>query len=286
LSMVGSSIPGVELRPLGAALGAEVLGLDVTRMDAEATAWLQEALLQYQLLAIREQQLDPSSFSAFASLFGEREVYPFSQPVAQDPFVVPLVKERDDQEVFGGIWHTDSSYLQNPPSLTLLHAVELPSRGGDTLFANMYAVYEALSPAMRDALDGLSGIYTAGLVHDSAGEFAAAAGADRNRRKPDDVPAEVRHPIVRTHPQTHRKAIYASLAHTREFAGFTREESLPLLEYLAELARLPEFGARLAWQPGTVAIWDNRCVHHYPVNDYAGERREMHRAIIEGERPV
>jgi taurine dioxygenase len=284
--MAVSCIPGVELRPLGGALGAEVLGLDVTRMNAEVTAWLHEALLQYQLLAIREQQLEPASFSAFASQLGKREVYPFSEPIAQDPFVVPIVKEPDDWQVFGGIWHTDSSYLEAPPSLTLLYAVELPPRGGDTLFANMYAVYEALSPALRDALARLDGVYTTNLVHGSSGQFAAASGADRNRRQPDDLPADVVHPIVRTHPDTQRKAIYATLAHTREFVGFTRDESLPMLEYLAELARLPEFGARLVWQPGTVAIWDNRCVQHYAVDDYAGERRVMHRVIIAGDRPV
>jgi taurine dioxygenase len=164
--------------------------------------------------------------------------------------------------------------------------VELPERGGDTLFANMYAVYEVLSPALRDALTRLCGVYTAELVHDSSGQFAAAAGANRNRRQPDDLPAEVVHPVVRTHPETHRKAIYASLVHTREFVGFARDESLPLLEYLGELTRLPEFGARLVWQPGTLAIWDNRCVQHYAVNDYAGERRVMHRIIIAGDRPI
>jgi taurine dioxygenase len=279
-------MPGVELRPLSGALGAEVLGLDVTHVDAEVIAWLRESLLEHQVLAIREQHIDPTSFSTFAGLLGEREVYPFSKPIPQDPFVVPIVKEPDDRVVFGGIWHTDSSYLEQPPSLTFLHAVELPDRGGDTLYASMYAVYEALSPGLRDVLDGLRGVYTADLVHASSGEFAAAAGVDRNRLEPDHVPAEVSHPIVRTHPETGRKAIFASLAHTREFAGFTRAESAPLLEYLDGLARQPEFGARLVWEPGTVAIWDNRCVQHYPVDDYAGERRVMHRVIVAGERPV
>ena len=276
----------VELRPLSGALGAEILGLDVTRLDAGGIAWLHEALLEHQLLAIRGQQLEPGSFSDFAGLLGQREVYPFSEPIPEDPFVVPIVKEPDDREVFGGIWHTDSSYLEKPPSLTLLHAVELPARGGDTLFANMYAVFETLSPGLRHTLSMLVGTYTAELVHDSSGEFAAAAGANRNRREPGDLPAEVSHPVVRTHPETGRKAIYANLAHTREFVGFTRAESLPLLEYLDGLARLPEFGARLAWQAGTLTIWDNRCVQHYPVNDYPGERRVMHRIIIAGERPV
>ncbi len=284
--MAAPRMRGVELRPLSGALGAEVLGLDVNRLDTSGAAWLRAALLEHQLLAIRGQQLEPRSFSDFAGLLGKREVYPFSEPIDEDPFVVPIVKEPDDQEVFGGIWHTDSSYLEKPPSLTLLHAVELPVQGGDTLFANMYAVFESLSPALREVLSRLRGIYTADLVHGSSGAFAAAAGADRNRREPDDVPAEVSHPIVRTHPETGRKAIYAGLAHTREFTGFTRAESLPLLEYLDGVARLPEFGARLAWQAGTVAIWDNRCVQHYALDDYPGERRVMHRIIIAGDRPV
>jgi taurine dioxygenase len=222
-----------RLEPLSGALGAEVLGVDVTTVDRD---WLRTALLEHQVLAIRDQALSPAGLSAFAATLGEREVYPFSGAVAEDPYVAPIVHEPDDEEVFGGIWHTDSSYLERPPSLTLLYAVEVPARGGDTVYANMYAVYDGLSEGLKRALEGLSGIFSADLVHSVDGEHAAAAGADRNRRIPER-PLVAEHPIVRTHPETGRKAIYASLAHTREFKDFTRAESLPLLEYLSAQTR-------------------------------------------------
>lgn len=274
----------LRLRPFGGALGAEVLGLDVTALDAAGCAALRGALLEHQVLAIRDQHLEPAAFSAFAVRLGERQEYPFAEALVEDPYVVPIVREPEDAEVFGGVWHSDSSYLEVPPSLTLLYAVAVPERGGDTLFADMYAVYEQLSAGLRSVLDGLTGVFSADLVHNDAGEFADAAGADRNRRDPGAV-LEARHPIVRTHPESGRKALYASLAHTREFEGFTRAESLPLLELLSTRTRAPEVCARLRWAPGTLAIWDNRCVQHYPVNDYRGRRRVMHRVIIAGERP-
>ena len=199
--------------------------------------------------------------------------------------MAPIVREPDDEAVFGGIWHTDSSYLARPPSLTLLYAEEVPERGGDTLYANMYAVYDGLSEGLKRTLEGLTGVFSADLVHSATGEHAAAAGADRNRRVPE-TPLVAEHPIVRTHPETGRKALYASLAHTREFKGFTRAESLPLLTYLSAQTQRPEVCSRLTWRRGTLAVWDNRCVQHYPLDDYRGVRRAMLRVIIAGDEPA
>jgi taurine dioxygenase len=138
---------------------------------------------------------------------------------------------------------------------------------------------------MRRLLEGLEGEYTAKLVHDDAGELARVAGADRNRRDAAGRVTDAVHPVVRTHPVTGRKGIYATVAHTRSFVSFTREESVPILEFLERHTTHERFCTRLAWRAGTLAIWDNRAVLHYPLNDYPGERRVMHRVILRGERP-
>ncbi len=267
------------------ALGADVSGIDVRTIDAAQLSEIRAALLEHHVLALRDQQLDPAALSAFAARLGDREVYPFAQSLPDDPYVVPIVKEPEDESNFGGIWHTDSSYLPEPPSLTLLYAVTLPKQGGDTLFADMHAAYDALPQKTRIEIDGLTAQYTASLVHDDDGAHAQVAGANRNRRAAGTTVTDAVHPVVRTHPDSRSKALYVSLAHTRCFVGRTREQSLPLLTHLAEHAIQPEFLTRLRWTRGTLAIWDNRSVQHFPLNDYPGERRVMHRVILKGERP-
>ena len=268
------------------ALGADITGIDVRTIDADGLEAIRAALLEYHMLALRNQRLTPAALSAFAAKLGEREVYPFAAAMSDDPYVVPIIKEPEDESNFGGIWHTDSSYLPRPPSLTLLYAVQLPKRGGDTLFADMHAAYRALPEATRTRIDGMSAQYTASLVHDANGAYAHVAGANRNRRDADAVVTDAVHPVVRTHPLSGSKALYVSLAHTRCFVGQSREESLPLLTQLAEHAIRDDFCARLRWTVGTLAIWDNRSVQHYPLNDYPGERRVMHRVILKGEQPI
>ena len=268
------------------ALGADIRGIDVCTIDDAALESIREVLLKYHVIALRDQRIDPAALSAFAAKLGEREVYPFAHPLPEDPFVVPVVKEPQDTTNFGGIWHTDSSYLPEPPSLTLLYAVELPQHGGDTLFADMHAAYAALPRETRQTIDGLCAEYTASLVHDDSGAYASVAGADRNRRSADGLITEAVHPVVRTHPHSGSKALNVSLAHTRCFVGQSRAMSLPLLTQLAEHAVQSRFCTRLRWTVGTLAIWDNRSVQHFPLNDYPGQRRVMHRVILKGERPV
>ncbi len=201
-------------------------------IDAAQLSEIRAALLEHHVLALRDQRLDPAALSAFAARLGEREVYPFAQSLPDDPYVVPIVKEPEDESNFGGIWHTDSSYLPEPPSLTLLYAVSLPKQGGDTLFADMHAAYDALPQQTRIEIDGLTAQYTASLVHDDGGAYAQVAGANRNRRAAGATVTDAIHPVVRTHPDSRTKALYVSLAHTRCFVGRTREESLPLLTQL------------------------------------------------------
>jgi taurine dioxygenase len=276
----------VVITPMNGALGADVTGVDVRTLDDAGVAEIRGALLSHHVLAIRGQRLTPAALSTFAARLGTRETYPFARALSEDPYVVPIVKEPEDASVFGGIWHTDSSYLPEPPSLTLLYAVTLPPTGGDTLFANMQAAYRALPPATRAEIDGLQAQYSASLVHSDDGEHADVAGANRNRRAAGATVTDAIHPVVRTHPDSGAKALYVSLAHTRCFVGRSRDDSLPLLTRLAEHAVSDEFRTRLRWTVGTLAIWDNRSVQHYPLNDYPGHRRVMHRVILKGERPV
>jgi len=268
------------------ALGADVTDIDVTALNASQLADLQAALIEYQLLALRDQRLDPAALSTFAARLGERAVYPFANALPQDPYVVPVIKEPGDTANFGGAWHSDSSYLEAPPSLTLLYAETIPERGGDTLFANMYAAYDALSDDIKRRIDRLDAVFTASLVHAEDGAFAAVAGADRNRREAGDVATDAVHPLVRTHPQSGRKALFASLAHVARVDDLPCGESNALLEQLKRHAVAAEFCTRLRWSVGTLAIWDNRCTQHYALNDYAGQRRVMYRVILQGEVPA
>ena len=184
---------------------------------------------------------------------------------------------------FGGIWHSDTTYLENPPMGSMLLSREVPPYGGDTLFASQYKAYEALSDVMKNLLAGLTGI--------SSSARADVSKTREDRIKSDgkeDAPKEYRaeHPVVRTHPETGRKALFVNVAHTASIKGMTTEESMPLLAFLFQHQVKPEFTCRFVWEPNAIAFWDNRCVQHNPVNDYNGFRRIMHRITLQGDKPV
>jgi len=262
--------------------GAEFGGADVRDLDPAA---LLQSVAERQLLVLRDQHFTPGELTQFAATLGQLDVYPYAEPLPDHPHVVAVIKNPQDQANFGGAWHSDTTYLEVPPGLTLLYAVEVPATGGDTLFADMCGAYQALSPALRDILDGLVGHNTSAMVHDRSGAHAAVVGESTQLRTAAPAVA-ADHPVVRVHPVTGRPALYLSLIHTAHFVGMTREESLPLISFLQAFAVRPAGCVRLCWQPGTLAIWDNRSVQHYPLNDYPGERREMHRVILKGEPPL
>jgi taurine dioxygenase len=248
-----------------------------------SSAAIVAALHRYQLLIFPRQTLDVAGFEALAGRLGELDRYPFAAPLAESEFVVPIVKDRHEQHNFGGDWHTDTSYLERPPSVTLLLAQELPDHGGDTLFADLYGAYAGLSAGMQLCLQRLQGLNSSSLVHDPAGAYAGVAG---DRESLEVTQTSASHPVVRTHPATGKPALYVSLVHTERFAGMTRAESLPMLEFLQQHITRPENCVRLQWQPGMLALWDNRCLQHLPLNDYPGQRRAMLRIILRGERPL
>ncbi len=272
----------IEVRPIAGALGAVVSGVDVARtLDAAVVAEIRRAFLDHLVIFLPDQQLTPHTLLAFAGAFGEPMAYPQLQGLPDCPLVTPVVKLEHERVNFGGVWHSDTSYLPRPPMASMLYSVEVPPVGGDTIFANQYLAYETLSAGLRAALDGLVGINTSikAEVSRTREDRLRAAGAERKSLTGE-------HPVVRTHPETGRKALYVNAGHTACFRGWREEESAPLLAYLFAHQVRPEFTCRWQWAPGTLAFWDNRCCQHNPVNDYHGYRRVMHRVTLAGDVPV
>jgi len=271
----------LEIRRIAGALGAEILGVQLHQdLSAATVGEIRKAFVDHQVIFFRDQTLDPAQFMAFARRMGKPIEYPFVRGIDGFPEVIEVKKLEHERHNFGGIWHSDTSYLEAPPMGSMLLARELPPFGGDTLFANQYLAYETLSEGMRKLLDGLV------AVNSSANADVSRTREDRVReqaRTAEELVSE--HPAVRTHPETGRKALYVNVAHTARFKGMTKEESAPLLNFLFEHQIRPEFTCRFQWRVGSLAFWDNRCVHHNPVNDYHGHRRVMHRITLAGDRP-
>jgi taurine dioxygenase len=271
----------IEVRPLSDALGAEIFGVDVSKPLAEPVVTeIRQAFLEHLVVFFRDQQLTPQQQLEIASLFGEPMVYPQLKGLADCPLVTPVIKLEHERNNFGGVWHTDTAYLDRPPMASLLYALETPPRGGDTLFANQYLAYETLPASTRDELDQLIAVNT------STKAAAQRTREERQRDSGDRLQVlEARHPAVRTHPETGRKSLYVNVGHTTHFEGRSGPESEQLLAALFEHQIRPQFTCRFKWRPGSLAFWDNRCTLHFPVNDYHGSRRVMHRVTLAGDKP-
>ena len=272
----------IQVRPIAGALGAEVSGIDASRpLAADVVAEIRRAWLEHLVIFMRDQQLTPHALVELARAFGEPMEYPQLKGLPECPLVTPVVKLAHERVNFGGVWHSDTTYLQQPPMASMLYALETPPYGGDTLFANQYLAYETLSEGLRQTLEGLIGVST------STKAEVSKTREDRlrdNRATRKDLVGE--HHVVRTHPETGRKALYVNVAHTSHFKGWTPEESASLLEYLFIHQVRPEFTCRFQWRPGSLAFWDNRCAQHNPVNDYHGYKRVMHRVTLVGDTPA
>ena len=265
----------MEVRRVAGALGAEILGVDLSRAFDETA--LRKALLEHQVIFFRAQKLDPAHFMAFARAMGKPVEYPFVKGIDGFPEVIEVRKLEHEKHNFGGIWHSDTAYLDEPPMGSMLLAREIPPYGGDTEFASQYLAYEALSAGMKQLLSGLK------AVNASSKADVTRTREDMVKEKTKELLAE--HPVVRTHPETGRKALYVNSGHTVRFSGMTEEESAPLLEFLFRHQVKADFTCRFQWRVGSIAFWDNRCTQHYPLNDYHGHRRVMHRITLAGDRP-
>ena len=283
----------IEVKPIAGALGAEIAGVDLAVLNDETFKEIEAAWLTHLMIFFRSQALTPEQQIAFARRFGEIHHHPFMKGMDEHPDILEIIKEEGDTRAFGEVWHTDQMFNPRPAKATILYAKETPDAGGDTLFANMYLAYDALSDPMKEMLKDIR-TWNVGdrrkLMRndemDSAGN-ARYAGNEKMAAKvrdPGDLQTESAHPIVRTHPQTGRKALYIS-NHTQTFDGFKRVEAQPILDFLTAHAVQPEFTCRLRWEVGSLAIWDNRCTQHRALNDYPGKRRRMHRITIAGDAP-
>jgi taurine dioxygenase len=274
----------LEVRALSRAVGAEILGINLLEPVSDGQiADIRKIWLQHGVVFFREQPLEPGAFQAFAQRFGEIIEYPFVKGLPDFPLIVPVLKLPHEKHNFGGVWHTDTTYLQEPPMATMLIAREIPPVGGDTLFASNYAAFEGLSPALQDTLRTLKGVNSsakAAVTHSREDRLADSA-TDKGR---SELNSE--HPVVRTHPETGRQALYVNPGHTVRFAGWTEDESAPLLNYLFEQQVKPEYTCRFVWRPGSIAFWDNRCALHNPINDYHGHKRLLHRITLKGDKPA
>ena len=273
----------IEVRPISGALGAEIAGVDMARdLDTEVVSEVRQALLDHLVIFLRDQKATPLQQLAFAKKFGEPIEYPQLKGLAESQFITPVVKLEHERNNFGGIWHSDTTYLPVPPMGSMLLAREVPPYGGDTMFANQYLAYDALSDGLKQTLDGLIGVSSSSKadVTKTREDALKQAGSGAT---PKNLEAE--HPLVRTHPETGRRTLYVNGAFTQSIVGLEPEESDALLARLYAQAMYPEVQCRFRWQPGDIAFWDNRSTQHYASSDYHPQRRVMERITIIGDRP-
>ena len=275
----------VEIVPVGAALGAKVEGVDLSEdLDDKTFAVIRAAFLDYQVLVFPDQRLSPERQIRFTSRFGAVEPHP--PRTRRTPEGFPEVMILENRPGVPGarndVWHLDVTCTEEPPALGVLHALEIPGNGmGDTQFCNLYAAYADLSVGMQQFLQGLGG------MHSAQGLASRFNDAHSDALPITNIPAPIRHPIVRTHPDTGRRALFISVLEVIAFDGMTPEESTPILNFLYEVATRPENIYRHRWSVGDVVMWDNRCVMHYGVHDYDDQvPRVMHRTTAAGDRPV
>jgi alpha-ketoglutarate-dependent taurine dioxygenase len=272
----------IEIEPLSNALGAEIGAVDLAApLPDRVFAEIRHAFGAYGVVFFHGQRLTPEQQIGFAERFGAIDVNRFFATVPGYPMIAEVRKEPDQQRNIGNGWHTDHSYDEAPALGSMLYAREVPKTGGDTLFASMYAAYDALSEGLKTTLEGLR------ARHSSRHVFGPAASARRGDLvgrigNPELATQDAVHPVVIRHPETGRKALYVNPGFTVCFEGWTQEESCPLLDYLYRHATRPEFTCRFHWREGSLALWDNRSTWHFALNDYHGERRLLHRITIQG----
>lgn len=284
---MNASLDPIQIQALSPTIGAEISGVDLTADLSKTTvATIRQALLDHLVIFFRDQQLTPESLLAFAGRFGELSRYPFVAGMEDYPDIVEVIKNEQETVNFGGLWHTDTSYLERPPMGSILYAREVPEVGGDTLFANMYLAYDALSEGMQKLLRGLHGVNSAEKPAAAVGRAARIADKPLPGQSPEtELATCAAHPLLRTHPETGRYALYCSNAHTTHIEGLSLTESQLILPYLYQLQQREAFSCRFRWRPGSVAFWDNRCTQHNALNDYHGSRRVMWRVTLAGEQP-
>lgn len=279
----------LQAHKIAGSAGAIIEGIDLSHeLSEDQLNEVRAALLDNCVIFFRDQKITPAQQLAFAKRWGGIHLHPFMEGMPDYPEILEIVKLPTDKKNFGGSWHTDQMFSPAPAMGTILYALEVPSAGGDTMFTNQYLAYESLSEAMRRMLDPLKVV----CVGDNFKQHGGKSRKDRYSdamsqmkvRDPGNVQTTSVHPLVRTHPETGRKALYIG-GHVQHFDGMTDEESQPLMDFLMKHSIRPEFTCRFRWETGSLAFWDNRCVQHFAVNDYPAETRIMHRITVQGDVP-
>ncbi len=270
----------LQIEPMSSYCGALIDGVDLGGVSDRQVGALRAALADHGAIFFRDQSLTPEQHIAFARRWGPIDINLFFPTDPTHPEIAIVAKDKGQTANIGGGWHTDHSYDQIPAMGSILVARETPPTGGDTLFASMYAAYDGLSDGLKATLATLRAFHSADHIYGPTGVYAASDL--RDTLKGQDIVTGATHPVVITHPESGRKALFVNPAFTLRFEGWTREESLPLLQYLYAQAMRPEITCRFAWAPGSVAIWDNRATWHFAMNDYHGHSRLMHRITVGG----
>ena len=273
----------IEVKRVTNVIGAEVSGIDLSKpLRPEEKGEIEKLLLEHLVLVFQAQSISIEEQVAFAKQFGEVAEQPFNTRYAPSPEYIVLDQSAPKGEGADS-WHSDNSFMPEPPKAAILKAVKLPEVGGDTCYANMYAAFEGLSKPMQEMLDGLTAIHDITKPLEKAIR-AGHAKPDADLRSAQEAWPPVEHPVVRTHPITGRKLLYVNPNSTTRILGVTDRENELLLPFLNDHVRSPDYQCRFRWYEGTVIFWDNIPVQHFAVADY-DERRVMHRVALAGDRP-
>ena len=277
----------MEIIPIAKSLGAEVIGAQLVNMDVKTYSSIEKAFSRYLVLCFRDQQLGPCDLVNLARKFGGVGETPYLSGLEDYPDVVPIVKEANEksQHTFGSGWHTDFTFQKKPPARTLLYALDVPPKGGDTLFANLQDAYESLSTGMQESLSRLR------ALHSSIRSYGPNASLKNHLENmtitnEKEEPGFESHPVIRKHPVTGKPSLWINPTYTIRFDGMTDQESQPLLDYLNDLITEARFTCRVNWKRNSLVMWDNRCTQHSASSDYAGHRREMRRITTAGDTPA
>ena len=271
----------ILINPTSGSMGVEIHNVDLSNELSDSLfSEIRETFIEHGLIFFRDQELTPDDHLRFAKRWGEININRFFAKVEGYDQIAEVKKDPDQKINIGGAWHTDHSYDQIPAMGSILLAKETPKIGGDTLFANMYRAYETLSTGMKKTLETMKACHSSRHVFGAHTGYAEAS--NQRISNPELATQDAIHPVIITHPESKRKALYVNPEFTVNFEGWTVEESKPVLDYLAEHTTQQENTTRFQWKPGSIAFWDNRCTWHFALNDYPGETRLMHRITVEG----
>lgn len=281
----------IKIEQMTGFMGAEVSGLDIASgISPEQADTLRCALNDFHMIVLRGQHLSIGQQKQLTEVFGPLMKLPYVEPMEEDENVVGVLKEAHERNtgVFGGEWHSDFSFLENPPAGSVLSAVEVPKVGGDTVWASQVAAYSSLPEDLKKVVAGRYAVHIGapyGVSHRPDPDKEANASIRMTRGDPA-ADREILHPAVVTHPVSGRQALFLNPIYTTRFEDMSEEESAPILHAVYKHCTRPDFACRLRWQAGDVAIWDNRMCLHYATNDYDGVRRLLYRTTFGGLPPA